>query len=181
MGGRGVKAPPPITAAYLERATSWYLERNHTTTAHLKRLLMQRVTTSIALHGGDKAEFITLVDAEIARLVRIGLLDDAAYARDKAKSLHRRGTSASKIKAALGAKGLNHEQVGAAVATLGDSGDADPEFTAAVAFARKRRLGQWRLRDVDADGARKELAKLGRAGFSYGVARRVLDVRDLDE
>lgn len=178
--GRGVKAPPPITAAYLERATSWYLERNHTTTSHLKRLLMQRVKTSLTLHGGDKAECVELVDAEIARLVRIGLLDDAAYARDKAKSLHRRGTSAAKTKAALGAKGLDQEQVGAAVATLRDDGDADPEFTAAVAFARKRRLGQWRLRDVDVEGARKELAKLGRAGFSYGIARRVLDVRDED-
>jgi regulatory protein len=175
--GRGVKAPPPITASYLEHATAWYLERHHTTSSHLKRLLMQRVTKSLQLHGGDKSECIVLVDAEIARLVSVGLLDDAQYARDRARSLHRRGTSAVKIKGALGAKGLSQNEQVTAVATLKET-DADPEYTAAVAFAKKRRLGPWRLRDVDADGARKELAKLGRAGFSYGIARRVLNAQD---
>jgi len=54
---------------------------------------------------------------------------------------------------------------------------------AACRFARSRKLGPYR-RDAetprDRDARQKELAKLGRAGFSYEIAIRVIDCESTD-
>ena len=52
--------------------------------------------------------------------------------------------------------------------------DADGELAAAVATARRRRIGPFRRAPADAVAARKELAMLARAGFSQDVASRAL-------
>ncbi|MBP7682971.1 MAG: RecX family transcriptional regulator, partial [Deltaproteobacteria bacterium] len=53
-----------------------------------------------------------------------------------------------------------------------------PDLVAACRFARSRKLGPFR-RDAheprDREARQKELAKLGRAGFSYEIAIRVID------
>jgi regulatory protein len=176
------RTPPPITARYLFNVTTWYLERHFTTSSHLRRLLLDRVTRSLREHGGDRAEAEVLVDAELARLVENGALDDRRYANDKARGLHGRGASASKIKAALRAKGVSATIVDDAVKALvvDEETGADVDLRAAGTWARKRRLGPWRKAPVDADGRRKELAKLGRAGFSWGIAKRIVDATDED-
>lgn len=165
-----------ITALYLERVTTWYLERHATSASHLRRLLMQRVRRSAAEHGTDPAEGEALVDAEIVRLVGIRLLDDERYAADKARSLRRKGASTSKVRAALRSKGVAQATVDAV-----PSEDVDPDWTAACVWARKRRVGPWRAGPADPDLRKKELARLGRAGFSWAVARRIVDAENEEE
>lgn len=170
------RPPPPITAAYLARVTAWYLERNFTTTGHLRRLLLDRVSRSCALHGTDRGEAERLVDTELSRLVRIGALDDARYARDKARGLRSRGASAAKIRAALRTKGLSAEAADAALADAdAEEERPDAEWDAASVWARKKRIGVWRTGPMTPELRRKELAKLGRAGFSYAIAVRIVD------
>lgn len=171
------RTPPPITARYLENVTMWYLERRSTTSAHLKRLLMDRVRRSIAEHGGDAAEAEALVDAEIVRLQELGYLNDALYAEHRAKSLHARGTSGRRIQATLHGKGLDREQIDDALGTLAEE-EPEPDLAAAATFARKRRLGPWRTGESTPESRKKELDKLGRAGFSWDVARQVIDATD---
>ncbi len=168
------RPPPRITAALLRRVTARYLARYATTSVHLRRLLMRRVRRAAAFHGEPVAPLAALVDAEIARLVRAGLLCDARYAEDRARALHRRGASARGIRARLAAKGLRGEVVDRALAALRD-GCGDPELAAAAAFARRRRMGPWAAERPGPDERRRQLARLGRAGFSYEVARRVVD------
>lgn len=167
---RKPKPPKPITAGYLEAVTGFYLERYATTSAHLRRLLMQRARRSVAFHGGDLAEATALVDAEIARLQRLRLLDDARYATDRARALHRRGGGSRRIRAVLASKGLSQEQIEAAL------DDVPDDWHAALTYARKRRLGPWRTGPLDPDRRAKELGRLGRAGFSWEVARRVVEL-----
>ncbi len=54
----------------------------------------------------------------------------------------------------------------------------DPELTAAIAFARRRKLGPWRPPELRAEHRSQDLATLGRAGFGYGVARLVVEAED---
>ena len=161
-----------ITASYLEHVTTWYLERHATSTAHLRSLLLQRVRRSAEAHGTDPAEGQALVEAELERLERLGLLNDARYAEDKARSLRRRGASTRKVRATLQEKG---------VAEAPASEEADPDWLAARVWARRRRIGPWRTGPVDAEVRKKELAKLARAGFSFDVARRVVDSEDQED
>ncbi len=169
------RPPGRITAAYLQRVTTHYLERYVSSRANLRRLLMERVTRSAAHHGDDVEQGARLVDTELDRLERVGLLNDDRYAADKARAMARRGAGARKIRAALGAKGVPRDGVDAALEALAEEAEGDPELEAARTFARKRGLGPWRRVPLDDDRRRKELARMGRAGFSFELARRIVD------
>src|SRR5579871_6293648 len=83
------RGPKPITPTYLENAALYYLERFSSSSAHLKRVLMRKVMRAEAAGNGERAEGERLVDALIARYVAAGLVDDKAYARQRAASLRR--------------------------------------------------------------------------------------------
>lgn len=173
------KSPRRITADYLARVTTHYLERYATSRAHLRRLLLRRVHRSATFHEVDPEPWAALVDPELDRLERLGFLDDATYASDKARVLHRRGSGTRKIRAALHQKGLPSDVIDAAIAAL-EEREGDPDFAAACTFARKRSIGPWRRHPLDEDRRRKELGRLARAGFGFDLARRVVDATSVD-
>ncbi|HJL19147.1 MAG TPA: RecX family transcriptional regulator [Sandaracinaceae bacterium LLY-WYZ-13_1] len=162
------------TPAYLERVALWYMARHPGSTARVRRTLEKRVRRSVEALGTDPVEGAEAVAAVLAKLERLGLLDDARFAEARVRSLRRRGKSARAIRAALRRQGVDDALVDRALSVHDDAGDA--ELAAARALARKRRLGPWR-RDpaTRADGRERDLAKLGRAGYSFDVARRVVD------
>jgi len=85
MAGRrkGRRAPRRATPQYLRAAALHYLERYATSAAHLRRLLVRKVARSAAAHGTDDAEGLRAVDALIADLLRLGLLDHLDQRREK--------------------------------------------------------------------------------------------------
>lgn len=168
------KGPRKVTPASLENAALHYLARFATTAAHLRGVLMRRVERSARHHGTDSAEGEKLVDALIERYARSGLLDDAAYAGARAATLRRSGASARGIRAKLMQKGLDPEQIDAAVRAA-DEDTENGEIAAALALARRRRIGPFRPAGGRAEAREKDLAALARAGFSYDVARRVVE------
>ena len=179
------RGPRPATPERLEKAAYHHLERYATSAENLRRVLMRRVERSARLHGTDRDEGARAVDALIARFVRAGLLDDRAYAETRVATLHRQGKSARAIRQTLAAKGVDADTIDAALATreehLTEGGDA--ELAAAVHYARRRRLGPWRRQDRAANRER-DLAALGRQGFAYDTARRVVAAEtpeDLEE
>jgi regulatory protein len=115
----------------------------------------------------------------IARFLRSGLIDDRAYAAQKATSLQRRGTSRFGIRGKLRQKGVDADHIHDAVATLDEGGLGAGEFAAACALVRRRRLGPCRSADTRAAMRQRDLATLARAGFSLDVARRALNAPDL--
>ena len=176
------RGPKKATPKYLENAALHYLGRFASSAENLRRVLMRKVDRSARAHGTDRAEGSAQVESLIRRFARSGLVDDAAYARARAASLARRGASARLIRAKLAEKGVGPDAVAAALAALADDG-GDAELRAAVNLARRRRLGPFRAtKGRPAKGEReKALAALARAGFSYDVAKRVIDAADADE
>ena len=150
----------PATPIYLERVALWYLERYGGSEAKLRRTLGKRVRRSVNELDTDPAEGREAVEQVVAKMRRLGYLDDAKLARQRAQTLSRRGKSRRAIQADLYRQGLDTD----VDALLEETGH--DELESARAFVRKRRLGTDRNRD---------LAKLARAGFSYDVARRALD------
>ncbi|MFN7144965.1 MAG: RecX family transcriptional regulator [Myxococcota bacterium] len=170
------RPPPLVTPASLDAAARDYLTRWFTTRAHLRRLLLRRVDRSIAAHGGDRAALADAIDRVLDRLAAAGALDDGAYARDKTRSLLRRGVSEAGVRQRLSARGLGEARVREALDAVRETG-VDPAVGAACAYVRRRRLGPYRYDpDVRKEHRDKDLAALGRAGFSYAVARAVLDL-----
>ncbi|MBX3271276.1 MAG: RecX family transcriptional regulator [Sandaracinaceae bacterium] len=153
-----MRPAPPATEGSLERAALRYLERYGGPEARLRRVLTRRAARAAEAHGAptpqEAAHTIAVV---IAKLRGLGYLDDARFARERARALRRRGKSTRAIRAALAQLGLDAETLEGAI-----EGD---DLEAACAFVRRRRL----------EPGEASLAKLARAGFSYDVARRALE------
>lgn len=180
-GGRKVKR---VTPAYLDRAALHYLERVASSSANLRRLLLRRVDASVRAHGTDPQEGREWVDALIQRYLRSGLLNDAMYAEMKASGLQRRGGSTRVIRQKLRARGLEEEQVEQALTGLEGAAEGEAEWNAALAYARRRRLGGFRPdRGLPPEEARKrrdkDIAAMARAGFDLETARRIIDAEDV--
>ena len=175
--GPSRRGPRKATPEYLERSALYYLERYAAPAGHLRRLLLAKVARSARFHGTDPEAGAEAVEQLVVRLTSAGLLDDAGYAASRARSLMRRGASARAIRARLLQKGVASALIDQALASLAAEA-REPELTAALAYARRRRLGPYR------SGARNEyrerdLASLGRRGFDLDTARRVIDAKDL--
>lgn len=177
------KVPRKVSAQSLENAALHYLGRFSASSAHLKRVLLRRVDRSLRVHGGDAAEARQLVDALIERFCRSGLLDDAAYAAGKARSLRRRGTSRSVIAKTLRAKGVSADQTETAMEELAAERreeDGNGDLAAAARLAQRKRLGPFRPKDARAELRQRDMAALARAGFSYDVARQIVDTENAE-
>jgi regulatory protein len=179
MESRRRRGPKPATAAHLEKAALHYLERYASSSGNLRRVLLRKVARSAQLHGSDADEGAGIVDALVARLLRSGLLDDRAYATQKATSLRRRGTSRFGIRGKLASKGVAGELVEETLAGL-DAEAGGGELAAACALVRRRRLGPCRAPAERARFREKDLAALARAGFGFDLARRVLAAPDAE-
>ncbi len=141
------------------------------------------VSRAARVHDTDTEETAGWIEALIARHEAAGLLDDAAFAQARARKLLRRGSSARRIRAALAAKGIAPGVAAAAVARLAEE-TPDPELAAAIAHARRRRIGPYREAAERQDNWRRDMGVLARAGFGYDIACRVMDAaspEDLEE
>ncbi|WP_224364683.1 regulatory protein RecX [Hyalangium versicolor] len=178
-GGQGDRAPGArkrprkVSPRYLENAALHYLKRYAATVSQLKRVLVRKADRSLRVHGGDRAEALGWVDALVEKLLRNGLINDQAYAGLKAQSLRASGRSARVIAQKLRMKGVAAEVV---EQKLAEATAEVSEDAAARIWARKKRLGPFR-RDAQArqENRQKDLAALARAGFSFSIAKKIID------
>ena len=172
----------PITAKYLQNPAVFYLERYASSAEGLRRVLRRRVSTARMLDAPVMDNVDEAIEAVVQKFVTAGLLDDRAFAQTKARSLHRRGMSSRLTRQRLEVAGVGREDVDKAMVELDDELGTDParrEMQAAVALARRRRLGPFRMKDREENKAR-DLASMARAGFAYDLARKVIESADPD-
>ncbi|RMH49227.1 MAG: recombinase RecX [Bacteroidetes bacterium] len=142
-----------------------YLAHRARTTEEVRRKLLQ---------SGFEA---AVVEAALERLVELGYLDDAAYARAYVRGRFRsRGYGPARLRSELMRRGVPRALVEAAVQELLE--EEDP-LEAARSQARRRwaRLA----READSRRRRKKLSDfLLRRGFTYDTVRRVVDELDAE-
>jgi len=174
-----VEATP--TAQTLRQAALRHLARFATTRKNLIQVLDRRIerwaaqqdqTPEAAEPREIAASLRQTVRTLADRLVEEGLLNDAAYAQTRARRLTRAGRSSRAIAAHLAARGVS----GADADLLPPDRVSQSELAAALATARRRRIGPFRRTAIDADGARRELAMLARAGFPRAIAEAALQM-----
>jgi len=166
------------TAERLRRRAFAYLERFATSRAHLETVLLRRALREAEAFEMDAEEVRSQVRALIAELEGLGLLDDRAFAELKAASMARAGRPRRRIVQTLTQKGVEDRLIEESLARLAEEEEGDPELAAAIRFARKRRIGPWRAGTAAPEGRQRELAKLARAGFTYEVAKQVVEATD---
>ncbi len=171
---------PRIDDAALHEAALAHLARFSATEAGLRRVLGNRIrrwAREAAQSGHDPdaiaaetARATASAAAIAARMVKAGAVDDAAFAAARARRLRGAGRSGRATLAHLVQKGVAPAQAAAAL----EGEEVPGEFHACLVACRKRRIGPFAAVEPDADGRRKWLATLARAGFRGEVARRAL-------
>ena len=169
-----------ITESALREAALAHLARFAATEAGLRRVLGNRIRrwARTAEQEGQDGESIAAATAQAtthaaaiaARLVQVGVVDDALFAAARARRLRGSGRSARATLAHLASKGVAGEVARVALTQE----DMPDELTAAIILCRKRRFGGFATAEADPLLRRKWLASLARAGFSGEVARRAL-------
>lgn len=176
----GRRARAPLDEAALGDLALAYAARFATTAARLEAYLARKIAER-GLAEGAKVD----VPALVSRLVRLGYVDDAAFARMRARALAQRGYGARRIAAAL-----QHAGVDAPLRAAHAPGEAAAR-RAAVVMAKKRRLGPWAsgaLGDgLPSDPARaraareKAVAAMLRAGHHPDHVRFILSASGEEE
>ena len=120
----------------------------------------------------------TAIDEALARLTRLGYLDDAAFARQLARGrMLASGQSRYRIRSELLRKGVNRETADAAIEETLSSDEVDEGAIIERVAAKKARA----LAKLDPQTRRRRLyAFLARRGFGVDEIRRVIDM-NLDE
>jgi regulatory protein len=171
--GRTRRQPRPVTAERLRRSALHHLARFATTEARLRQALDRKIARSVRLFATDAAEALRWVEDIVQMLRRQGLLDDPAWAARRARALQDRGVARALIQEKLRAAGIRTADAAAAIEALGPATDGDAE--AAWTFARRRRLGPFRPAEQRAEYRMRDLGRMARGGFSYEIARAVID------
>lgn len=170
-------AGAPPDRSRLHEAALRHLSRFAATQAGLLRVLdrvIQRWAARAKAEGFDSepaAENAKAAARLVAsELVQSGILNDSLFASARAARLGRAGRSQRAIAAHLVAKGVSAEAVGAVLH------QGEDEVPAALAFARRRRIGPFRAEGARDDTRQPDLAAFARAGFPRAVAERALDM-----
>ncbi len=168
----------PALQTRLREAALAYLERFESSAQSVRRTLRRRVERW-AMKAGEPVEegAFAAIEAVIEDLSRAGLIDDARYAGMKARSLFNGGRSGRAIGAYLAARGIESSTIGDALESRAEEAEnpEEPDLEAALRFARKKRLGRFRAPELRAEKRDRDLAALGRAGFSWSIARSIVD------
>ena len=168
------RPPPRLTPANLRQAVLDYLDRFAASLKRLDQVMSRKIKASAAAHGDDPAALQAALPPILAGLVKQGILNDRELAEARTRSLIRRGGSRTKIRANLAAKGIDAATTALALERMKLEFD-DPDLEAAIAYARRRRLGRFRSDPDKAVSQRqKDIAAMARAGFAPALARRAL-------
>ncbi|PCI56177.1 MAG: RecX family transcriptional regulator [Alphaproteobacteria bacterium] len=181
-GQRERRPPKKISESYLHNSGLYYLERFSASKKHFIFVMSRKVRRSCMHHTDqDYDECIVMVHALADKFERTSLLDDALFTNGLVTSLRRKGKSRSAIVNKMRMKGITSEQTIEALEKLDnelhDTAE-NAEMTAALHLARKKKLGPYFTGEEQ--NMKKSLGIFARAGFSYQIAKSILDMDDDD-
>jgi regulatory protein len=159
------KPKKPLTAESLRWFALRYVERYATTRAKLRDYLQGKLR-----ERGWSGEGEAPIDETVECFAELGYVDDRAFGEARARSLERRGYGPRRVAQTLAAAGVEQE-------LREEIGDGFVARDAAIAYARRRRIGPFGPPVDDPALRQKQFAAMVRAGHDFDLTRRVLDAR----
>jgi regulatory protein len=163
------KPPPPLDRETLDSLALRYVERFATSEAKLARYLDRKLRERGWGEAGAPP-----VAAIVERLAALRYVDDRGFGEARARGLERRGYGARRIAEDLRAAGLA-DGLRSEIA-----GEVDAR-AAALAYARRRRLGPFGPPATDHRERQRQFAAMLRAGHDARTAAEVLGGSPADE
>lgn len=159
-----------ITHQRLYNISLYYLSKYDASTGKVRAVLKRRLLR--AKQQGDEVpeQALDWIEEIIQKLVELGYVDDKRYGTNQVRSLSNQGKSTRFIALKLTEAGLSADLI----EELLHTDEEEAEQTRANRLITKKKMGFLRSEETRALFYKKDLAALGRAGFSYETAVRAL-------
>ena len=151
-----------------------YLEKYSPSKQQLKTYLFKKLLKK-KQNIANKKDLFNLIDVVISSLEDQNLISDKYYSDAKSKVFLRRGYSLNKIRHNLIKKGIDEKYIKASISKIKEN-ESDPDFFSAIKMCKRRRIGASREESNRPLFYKKDISILARAGFSYEVSKKVLDI-----
>ena len=160
------KSRPPLTPGKLEELALNYVGRFATSRSKLLAYLRRKIRER-GWEGDNEPPVEELAD----RMVRLGYVDDRAFALSKARSLTGRGYGERRIRQALTIAGIDDVH----------SADArqlaeEESVAAALKFASRKSIGPYRTSKPTPQERERAIAAMVRAGHRFALAKAITDL-----
>ncbi len=166
-----------ITQKRLENIALYYLQRYESSCFKLENVLKRRILRTKMQGAEIPADANKWVVEVVQKMQNLGYIDDKRYAENTLRRLQNAGKSVRFIMGKLKQDGILPDTINTLMDAQEKSGD-EMDIDAARRFVDKKKLGWHRPPDKRQEMYQKDLAALGRAGFSYETAARVLKEND---
>jgi regulatory protein len=157
------RAPAPLDPERLRELALRYVGKYATTRARLRQYLGRKLRE----RGWESVDAPDL-EGLAARFAELGLIDDAAFALAKSRSLSVRGYGKRRLVGELRRAGVD-EADGADAAAHAE----EEAVEAALRLARRRRIGPFAPQAADPHQREKWIAAMVRAGHGFGLAKAI--------
>lgn len=162
-----------ITEKRLYNIALYYLSRYEATTGKVRDVLKRRLMTAERRGEEIPNEAPAWIEKIIAQMVDLGYIDNNRYAENTFRRLTEAGKSVRSIAYKLKQAGLEEDVLSDLIKEQ-ETTPGELDLTSALKLVKKRKLGLYRPESQRAAYAQKDLAVLGRAGFSYEIAQKAL-------
>lgn len=162
-----------ITEKRLYNIALYYLSRYEATTGKVRDVLKRRLMTAERRGEEIPNEAPAWIEKIIAQMVDLGYIDNNRYAENTFRRLTEAGKSVRSIAYKLKQAGLEEDVLSDLIEEQ-ETTSGELDLTSALKLVKKRKLGLYRPESQRAAYAQKDLALLGRAGFSYEIAQKAL-------
>ncbi|MGG7517676.1 regulatory protein RecX [Allorhizobium undicola] len=153
--------------SWARNSAAYRLSRRMLSEQQLREQIIRKARQKFEEIGDEECSL--LAEAAIAYGRQLGALNDKNFAEVKLRSQARQGKSSRAIAHGLRSKGIEAAIVESAMQ------DAD-DVSAAIILARKRGYGPFDRHGDRLEQRARQLAAFARNGFSFDLARRVLDM-----
>jgi regulatory protein len=151
-----------------------YLEKYSSSKQQLRTYLFKKLIKK-KQNITSKKEIFNLIDSVILSLEEQKFLSDKYYSDAKSKAFLRKGYSLNKIRYNLIKKGIDDKYIKSSISKIKDN-ESDPDFFSAIKMCKRRRIGPSRDENNRNLFYKKDISILARAGFTYEVSKRVLEI-----
>ncbi len=162
-----------ITEKRLYNIALYYLSRYEATTGKVRDVLKRRLMTAERRGEEIPNEAPAWIEKIISQMVDLGYIDNNRYAENTFRRLTEAGKSVRSIAYKLKQAGLEEDVLSDLIEEQ-ETTSGELDLTSALKLVKKRKLGLYRPESQRAAYAQKDLAVLGRAGFSYEIAQKAL-------
>ena len=165
-------APKEPTKVRLRNIALYYLERFETSEENLKTVLRRRIDKFVLANKEYNPEQAYIwVDEIVEECANKNFVNDERFAEFKINAYLRAGKPKRYIEQKLKQKGIDEKTI-----NIFFENNEYSEFDIALTFAKKKKIGPYRESDEKRiEYKQKDLGTLVRAGFSFDIAKDVLD------